>query len=194
MEFFDKLSQKASEAYKITADKTGKIAKETKLKLKISEIKSQITSLYEEIGKLAYNKHSRRKQDKEKCENNCKEIKKKCEKIDDLNDEIDDLVKQCLDLNDKKQCDNCHEEIEKNVKYCPNCGTKQEEKEALEPEVIEKVEDPKEGNAFGEEQKIEEIEEDAEASTEEEKTNLEKTVEVESNPQIESEDSKKEEE
>ena len=45
MEFFDKLSQKASEAYKITADKTGKIAKETKLKLKISELKSQITSL-----------------------------------------------------------------------------------------------------------------------------------------------------
>ncbi len=34
-------------------------------------------------------------------------------KIDDLNDEIDDLVKQCLDLNDKKQCNNCHEEIEK---------------------------------------------------------------------------------
>ena len=30
MEFFDKLSKKASEAYKITADKTGKIAKETK--------------------------------------------------------------------------------------------------------------------------------------------------------------------
>ena len=126
--------------------------------------------------------------------NICKEIKEKCEKIDDLNDEIDDLVKQCLDLNDKKQCDNCHEEIEKNVKYCPNCGTKQEEKEVLEPEVIEKVEEPEEENAFGEEQKIEEIEEDAEASTEEEKTNLEKTVEVESNPQIESEDSKKEEE
>ena len=30
MEFFDKLGKKASEAYKITADKTGKIAKETK--------------------------------------------------------------------------------------------------------------------------------------------------------------------
>ena len=30
MDFFDKLSQKASEAYKITADKTGKIAKEKK--------------------------------------------------------------------------------------------------------------------------------------------------------------------
>ena len=32
MEFFDKLGKKATEAYKITADKTGKLAKETKLK------------------------------------------------------------------------------------------------------------------------------------------------------------------
>ena len=34
MEFFDKLGKKASEAYKITADKTGKLAKETKIKFK----------------------------------------------------------------------------------------------------------------------------------------------------------------
>ena len=34
MEFFDKLGKKASEAYKMTADKTGKIAK-LKLNLKL---------------------------------------------------------------------------------------------------------------------------------------------------------------
>ena len=42
MEFFDKLGKKASEAYKVTADKTGKIAKEAKLRMKMSELKSQI--------------------------------------------------------------------------------------------------------------------------------------------------------
>ena len=31
----DKLSKKASEAYKVTADKTGKLAKEAKLRIKI---------------------------------------------------------------------------------------------------------------------------------------------------------------
>ena len=50
MEFFDKLGKKASEAYKITADKTGKIAKETKLnsvnsysfvRLSIAELEGQ---------------------------------------------------------------------------------------------------------------------------------------------------------
>ena len=44
MEFFDKLGKKASEAYKMTADKTGKIAKETKIKLKIetNPVKSNV--------------------------------------------------------------------------------------------------------------------------------------------------------
>ena len=54
MEFFDKLGKKASEAYKMTADKTGKIAKETKLKLKMNELKSEIKEIYEEIGKKVY--------------------------------------------------------------------------------------------------------------------------------------------
>ena len=34
MDFFNQLGKKATEAYKVTADKTGKIAKEAKLKLK----------------------------------------------------------------------------------------------------------------------------------------------------------------
>ena len=57
MEFFDKLGKKASEAYKMTADKTGKIAKETKMKFKIGELRSQINDIYEEIGKKVYEKH-----------------------------------------------------------------------------------------------------------------------------------------
>ena len=45
MDFFDKLGKKASEAYKVTADKTGKLAKEAKLRMKISELKSQINDM-----------------------------------------------------------------------------------------------------------------------------------------------------
>ena len=51
MDFFDKLGKKATEAYKVTADKTGKIAKETKLKFKMGELKTKIEDIYEEIGK-----------------------------------------------------------------------------------------------------------------------------------------------
>ena len=62
MEFFDKLGKKASEAYKITADKTGKIAKETKMKFKIGELRSQINDIYEEIGKKVYEKHVKKEE------------------------------------------------------------------------------------------------------------------------------------
>lgn len=202
MEFFDKLSKKASEAYKITADKTGKLAKETKLKLKISELKSEINTIYTEIGKKEYEKHTL-KNGKENCtENVCEEIKEKCLKIDMLSDEIDNLLKQCLELKDKKQCENCYAEIEKDVKFCPHCGTKQEEEIAVEAEVLEAEENSNsddDDNAFGAEQEpenkdnsddIEEQKENSEQndqidteenSEEKEKTNLEKTVEVESN-------------
>ena len=57
MDFFDKLGKKASEAYKVTADKTGKLAKEAKIRMKINEMKGQIKDIYVEIGKKGYEKH-----------------------------------------------------------------------------------------------------------------------------------------
>ena len=54
MDFWDKLTKKASETYKGASEKTGKIAKEAKLKLKINENKSKIEDLYTEIGKKVY--------------------------------------------------------------------------------------------------------------------------------------------
>ena len=214
MEFFDKLSKKASEAYKITADKTGKIAKETKLKLKISELKSEINTIYTEIGKKAYEKHTI-KYGSEKCtENVCEQIKEKCLKIDVLSDEIDNLLKQCLELNDKKQCENCYAEIEKDVKFCPHCGAKQEEEIAVEAEVLEAEENSNsddDDNVFGAEQEqentdnSEEVKEqpennekndqidNEENSEEKEKTNLEKTVEVESNVETQTDSAEMEE-
>lgn len=167
MDFFDKLGKKASEAYKITADKTGKIAKETKLKLKINETKSKINDIYEEIGKEVYEKHL----GKSNSENFEQEIEDKCTEIDVLADEIENMQQQCLELKDKKKCTSCYTEIDKNVKFCPNCGAEQKEEEKVE---VMKEEVP-------ENMKKTEIVEETEISENEEKSNLEKTVEVESN-------------
>ena len=167
MDFFDKLGKKASEAYKITADKTGKIAKETKLKLKINEAKSKINDIYEEIGKEVYEKHL----GKSNSENFEQEIEDKCTEIDVLADEIENMQQQCLELKDKKKCTSCYTEIDKNVKFCPNCGAEQKEEEKVE---VMKEEVP-------ENMKKTEIVEETEISENEEKSNLEKTVEVESN-------------
>lgn len=148
MEFFDKLGKKASEAYKVTADKTGKLAKEAKLRMKMGELKSEINDIYEEIGKKIYENHV-----KEEKEDISSLIEDECTKIDCLSDEIESILKECLKLKDKRQCPNCYAEIEKDVKFCPKCGAKQEEQQEEPAKEVEIVE---------------------------EKNNLEKTVQVES--------------
>ena len=170
MEFFDKLGKKASEAYKVTADKTGKLAKEAKLRMKMGELKSEINDIYEEIGKIVYENHV-----KEEKEDITTELEEQCTKIDCLSDEIDSILKQCLELKDKRKCPNCYAEIEKDVKFCPKCGTKQEEineEPAKEVEIIEDNKNPFDGNS----------ENNNECN--EEKSNLEKTVTVESDPKL----------
>lgn len=138
MDFFDKLGKKASEAYKATADKTGKLAKETKLKFKIGDLKSQINDIYEEIGKKVYEKHIR---EEEICIK--KDLEEQCTKIDVLSAEIDNLLKQCLELKNQKQCPKCYKQIDKEAKFCPYCGEKQESKEVKEAEILEDVKSTK---------------------------------------------------
>ena len=163
MEFFDKLGKKASEAYKITADKTGKIAKETKLKLKMSGLRTQVDDLYEEIGKKVYEEHLREDEDAKR--DIKQELEELCIKIDVLSDEIEDLLRQCLELRDKKQCKVCYVEMDKEYKYCPNCGAKQDDNETIKDESYEEVEE----------------DDNKEEHTEEKDNNLEKTVKIESN-------------
>lgn len=192
MEFFDKLGKKASEAYKVTADKTSKMAKETKLKFKIGELKTQINDIYKEIGKKVYEKYVRE-------EKICikKDLEEQCTKIEVLSDEIDSLLKECLNLKDKKQCKNCYKEIEKEDNFCPNCGEKQTEEPEKEVEILEDLENTEvedddeiekqiviEDKKESSKEEIQEIEE----TKQEEKNNLEKTVEVESNVNLEQEE------
>lgn len=171
MDFFDKLGKKASEAYKVTADKTGKIAKETKLKFKINELKSKIDDIYEEIGKEVYQKHVREEEISIKGD-----LEEKCAQIDVMSDEIESLLKECLSLRDRKQCSNCYAEIDKDVKFCPECGAKQEEDEVKVVEVVGEEENTNQATDIKEENNNEEV------NSEEHKENLEKTVVTEINP------------
>ena len=120
MRFFDNLGKKASKAYDITAEKTGKLAKEAKYRMKINENKSDINDLYKEIGKKVYEKHVREENIDIKTE-----LEEECTKIDVLSAEIETCLKSILELRDKKQCPNCHAEIEVDSEFCPKCGAKQ---------------------------------------------------------------------
>lgn len=160
MEFFDKLGKKASEAYRVTADKTGKIAKETKLKIKMGDLKSKINDIYEEIGKIVYEKHVKKEEiDIEK------DLIEQCTNIDVMSDEIEALLKECLELKDKKQCSKCFTEIEKDAKFCPHCGMRQEE-----------------NRTETQEENQNEVHKENEVNSDEKETNLEKTTIIEINP------------
>ena len=127
MEFFDKLTKKATETYKGAAEKTGKIAKETKLKLKVSENKSKINDIYEEIGKKVYQKHI---SNEEVCIK--KDLEEECAKIDILSNEIETYNREILALSNLKECVECKEKLQKDAKFCTKCGAEQPPEENLE--------------------------------------------------------------
>ena len=140
MEFFDKLTKKASETYKGAAEKTSKIAKETKLKIKINENKTKIEHLYTEIGKKVYQEHS-----SSEGINLGEEISNECIKIDNLASEIELFHEEIRNLSNEKACINCKEIINKEAKFCPKCGAEQpkiqESSEIKEVEVLDNEED-----------------------------------------------------
>lgn len=131
MDFFSKLTQKAKETYKEASQKTGELAKEAKLRMKMNENKSTINSLYQEIGKKVYEKHVKSETIDIKTE-----LEEECTKIDVLSAEIETCLKQIRELKDKKQCPKCFKEIELEAKFCNYCGAKQEDTEAKEAEVL----------------------------------------------------------
>lgn len=132
MGFFDNLGKKASAAYDATAEKTSKIAKEAKLRMKINEDKSEINNIYKEIGKKVYEKHVREENIDIKAE-----LEEECTKLDVLSAEIETCLKSILELKEKKQCEQCHTEIDLDATFCPKCGAKQPEMEVKEVEIVD---------------------------------------------------------
>ena len=132
MDFFNKLGDIANKTYKSASQKTGELAKEAKIKMKMNENKSKIKDLYEEMGKIIYQKHIHEEEVKIK-----EDLDSYCSQIDEISKEQEKLQEEILTLKNKRICENCYTEIDLNVKYCPHCGFEQAE---------EKVEDIKEDN------------------------------------------------
>lgn len=132
MDFFNKLTKKASETYKGVSEKTNKLTKEAKLRMKMNDNKSKINDLYEEIGKKIYERHTTNGEIDIR-----KDLEEELTKIDVLSAEIESCLKEIRLLNDKKQCIKCFAEIEKDAKFCNHCGAQQIVEEAKEVEIVE---------------------------------------------------------
>ena len=136
MEFFEKLGKKATETFNSAAEKTNKIASETKIKLKINDCKSKIKDLYQDIGKVVYQKFVLEGKLEVK-----EDIQEQLSKIKEYTDKIEEYEKQILELTNLKQCENCKNKIDKNAKFCPECGAEQPEEVVHEVEVVDNEEE-----------------------------------------------------
>lgn len=136
MEFFNKIGDIASKTYKNASQKTGEIAKEAKIKMKMNENKSKINDLYEEIGKIVYQKYINKEEVKIE-----EDLNTYCNQIDELSKEIEKCQEEVLSLKNKRICENCYAEIELSSKYCPHCGFEQaeEKKEDIKNENKEEA-------------------------------------------------------
>ena len=146
MDFFNKIGDIANKTYKKTSQKTGEIAKEAKLKMKMNDNKSKINNLYEEIGKIVYQKYLNNEEVKIN-----EDLNTYLNQIDELSKEIETYQEDILKIKNKRLCENCYSEINLDAKYCPHCGFEQKE---------EKVEDIKENETSDEGTKEIEIIED----------------------------------
>ena len=134
MDFLNKLTKKAKETYEEASKKTGELAKEAKLRMKMNENKAEINDLYQEIGKKVYEKHTLSEEISVKID-----LEEECTKIDILSAEIETCLNQIRELKDKKQCPKCYNEIDLDANYCNHCGAKQEVEKAREVELVEEV-------------------------------------------------------
>ncbi len=124
MDFFDKLSKKATEAYQATKEKTTQVSGELKLKGKINSNEDKVYQLYAQIGELAYDAFiTNTELDKDT-------ITPMFEEIKEYRDEIEKYKTEILELNNKKACVKCGAELEADAGFCTKCGAKQPEKDA----------------------------------------------------------------
>ena len=119
MDIFNKIGKKATETYKVTAEKTGKLAKEAKLKMEINTYKSNVQELYTEIGEKVYLKYSAQE------ELTLEDIQDELNKVDTISEQIERANEEMMKLKDKVKCTNCSFEMDSEFKYCPNCVAKQ---------------------------------------------------------------------
>lgn len=122
MGFFDKISEKATEVYNTTAEKTNQITREMKLKSGINENKNKIERIYQEIGKIIYDKYKMGE-----VINAEQDFSEQVYQIDLYVEENEKAQAEIRLLKKLRLCENCEKEISLTARFCPFCGKEQKE-------------------------------------------------------------------
>ncbi len=113
--FMEKFMQHATKTKEVVMQKSGEVAKLTKLKVAIVSAEGKIKDVYTAIGKIVYDAYRNDEGDSE-------EIEAKCAELDTLHAELEQLKADYAAVRNLKVCEDCHAENAEDATYCAKCG------------------------------------------------------------------------
>ncbi len=120
MGVFEDILIKAKGAVDAFGEKAGQYVDVSKLNIKLAELKAELKSEFENLGKTVY------KNEKEGVEDNA-DVKMSIAQINNISLQIEDLKNQIASLKNKILCKACGNQNETSAIYCARCGKKLDE-------------------------------------------------------------------
>jgi hypothetical protein len=154
-DFMDKLTGTLGSAGKVLSDKFNDTSNLAKLNIELKSKQTFVEKQYISIGKKVYEIESK------KDETALEEvflIRQTLEEMKEIRHEI-------LEIKGLQKCRHCGMEVEKTVRYCPNCGRAVDEEDEVDADVEADAAEPTQD--FEEEEKEEAVEEETKAEEEE---------------------------
>ena len=118
MDFFNKAKEKIAKTSGDVAKKAKDLAEVSKLNGQINANENSIKALYTEIGQYVFENLR---------EDAPAEIAEKMNAIDKALEEIAGWKDEVMKLKGIQKCPQCNAEVDKDVAFCPSCGTKMPE-------------------------------------------------------------------
>ncbi len=115
MGVFEDIFVKAKVAVDALGEKAGQFVDVSKLNIKLAELKADLRTEFENLGKTAYHSEKNGADLKES-------IKSGIAQIDNISLQIEELKKQIASMKNKILCKSCGNQNEEDSSYCAKCG------------------------------------------------------------------------
>ena len=132
MDFITDLGKKLTETAKTVTKKSEDIVEITKLNLAVGNEEDKIRRTFSELGSELYKSYLLGNSFGVEFDSKCSEIK-------EMEESVARNKEKVLALKGSKVCKDCKSIIDKDVNFCPNCGSKAEMPVEIEAPVIEIV-------------------------------------------------------
>lgn len=114
MAFFEKVGETLAAKGRDVADKAKEMAEVNRLNVQINSQKNTAEKIYTEIGRMVFENRDNWKD---------MDVSGQLEQLDSIQTEIIRLQEELLQVKGVRRCGSCGAEIDRNVAFCPKCGS-----------------------------------------------------------------------